>query len=236
MKKILLVLGLGLLISGCVGASKDVAMYGTSAKDKKAALEFTKVGVTSSYKLEGLASGSYKSYGIEAGLGYYSGAKTIKISVNKARKWDIAAKARSQSFKAKGLSVSLDNPYVGDVKQGSKKIGTIGISMPKFDGKRNVLKMAGLDTVVNRNLKLKGEAKILGKRYKIASVYKNAAGENLSHPDGYKVVKGSTTLGRVKVGKNMFGGQEFVVWVKSGLKPLEEQSVVSILLVCGWAI
>ena len=235
MKKLLVVfLALGFL-TGCMGG-KNAKMYGTCDGDKKASLKFTKVGLTSSYEFAGLASGTYKSVGFQGGLGYQKGTQCIDLTVNAAQKWAVSAKARRQGYRASGLGVQLDNPYVATVTRGGKRIGTIGVSMPKVDTTKNILKNVGLDTVINRNLRLTGQATILGKTYKIRSEYMNIKGEKQSTPVGYKIMKGKKTLGRIRVDKNMFGGQVLTLWVTPGLKPVTQQSVVASLLVCGWAI
>jgi hypothetical protein len=77
---------------------------------------------------------------------------------------------------------------------------------------------------------------LIGEKYKIDSVYKNKAGEKQSSPCGYRVTKNSKTLGMIQVDKNIAGGQILQMWITSGLAPLVEQSVVSTLLVCGYAI
>jgi len=135
-----------------------------------------------------------------------------------------------------GLGLDLHNPYVGTVKKGNKTIGMIGISMPTVDKTKEVLKYVGLDSFIDRNLHLTGVANILGKKYKIDSVYKNKVGEKQSSPCGYRVTQNSKTLGLIQVDKNLAGGQILQIWITSGLDPLVEQSVVSTLLVCGYAI
>ena len=222
-------------LAGCMGG-KNVKMYGTTEKDKKASLKFTKVGVTSEYAFGDIATGTYKSVGFQGGIGHQKGTQCIDLTVKAAQKWTVVAKARREGFRARGLSLQLDNPYVATVTRGGKNIGTIGLEMPRVDATKNILKNVGLDGVINRNLKLSGQATILGKKYKICSEYMNAKGEKQSTPVGYKVLKGKKTLGRICVGKNMFGGHVLTLWVSPGLKPVTEQSVVASLLVCGWAI
>ncbi len=236
MKKITLVVLLGaLFLSGCVGTSKT-AIYGISDSDKYAELKYTKIGLTSDFELPGLATGTYKSIGKEAGLFYYAGSQNIELTVNGAQNWKITTESKRQSFKLPNIGVQLHNPYVGEIRYNDKTIGNIGISMPDIDKTKEALKYVGMDNLVHTNLQLSGEANILGKRYEIASVFKDANGEQHNSPIGYTVSQKGKTLGTVQVGHNMMGGQELQLWITQGLKPLDEQSVISTLLVCGYAI
>jgi hypothetical protein len=236
MKKIIIALFVAALISGCGGAAKFNMAGHLDNKGKLANLKYTKTGLTSEFLFKGIASGTYKSYGAKAGLVYYAGSKNIKLTVKAKEEWSIKAESKSQSFQLKSLGVDLDNPYIGTVKRGSKTIGHIGISMPKVDKTKTALKYVGLDSIIQRNLHLKGSANILGKKYKISSVYEDKAGQKRSHPYGYSVSRGNKTLGLVQVGKNAFGGQKLQLWVAPNLNPITEQSVVATLLVAGYAI
>lgn len=234
MRKSLLVLLAVLCLTGCMGGKN--AMYGVHKNDKTAELEYTGIGLTSDFELKGIATGTYKSIGYQAGLIYYAGAQNIDLSVKAAQQWKIKTQCKRQAFKLPSIGVRLHNPYHGVVTRKGKVIGNIGISLPDIDASNELLKHVGLDSLAHTNLVLSGGANILGKRYKLESVFKNEKGEIQSTPEGYKVTRKNKTLGVVKVGKNMMGGQTMTVWITPGLKPTTEQSVVSILLVAGYAI
>ncbi|SIO15047.1 hypothetical protein [Halodesulfovibrio marinisediminis] len=234
MQKILFNLLLVLCLTGCMGSKTP--LYGVHPKAKTAELTYTGIGIASDFELKNIATGTYKSIGHQSGVVYHTGAQNITLTINAAQKWKITATSRRQGFALPDAGIRLHNPYVGVVKCNGKIIGNIGISMPKVDTKREIFKQAGLNSLVNANLTLSGGAKILNKRYQLKSVYKDEKGEKHDSPLGYKVMSGKKTLGVVKVGENMFGGATMTVWITPGLSPVVEQSVVTILLLSGYAI
>lgn len=223
------------LLSGCAGGSK-LSLMGATEKGKSAELKYTSIGLTSDFEFKGIATGTYKSLGAEGGLIYYKGTQNVQLTLDAAEKWDIKATSKKQNFLVGGLGLRLQNPYVADIKHNGKLIGNIGLNLPKIDKTKTVLKMVGLDNVINKNLDLSGSAKILGSNYKIESVYKGTDGVKKNSPYGYRVKQGNTTLGLVQAGKNLMGGQKLQVWLAPGLSPVKEQSVMAILLVCGYVI
>lgn len=235
MKKLGTILLSSLLIWGCASSSKTELVTATN-KDKVAELEYTDIGTTSAFQFADIATGTYQSFGYEAGLVVYAGEHTIEINLNAAEDWNIKAESQKTSVGAGPVGVALKNPYLGVVRKNGKVIGNIGIDLPEVNAKNEALEFVGLDGLANTNLSLEGGAKILGVQYKLASVYKDVQGNESSSPFGYKVMKGSTLLGAITVGKNMFGGQELKVWIKGDQPAVQEQSVMSILLTAGWAI
>lgn len=235
MKRIAIILTFVFCLSACVGTSTQL-MSGVSDKDKTAALAYTSVGLTSQFEFKGIATGTYQSVGHESGIVHHSGSQNIRLTIDAAQQWSVDAESKREGYTAPGLSVRLHNPYVAAVTRGGKTIGTIGISMPQVDQAGEALKFVGLQNVVQRNLHLAGKANILGKTYEIDSVYENDKGEKKDAPLGYKVSSKGSLLGLVQVGKNMAGGQALTLFIKPGLAPLVEQSVVAALLVCGYAV
>ena len=233
MKHLFALILASLIIPGCFGGSAKVTMYGTAPEDKSAALEYTSIGITSDYKFEGIATGTYKSIGYEAGLFYYAGSQNIEITVDAAQHWKAVTESKRQGFEVSGISLKLHNPYVGTVSRDGKTIGYVALDMPSVDKAETALKYVGLDTLVHRNLTLKGEATILDRVYTIESVFN---GDETSNPVGYRVLEKGRVLGLIKVGKNMAGGQKLHLWIKPDLDPVTEQSAVTALLICGWAI
>jgi len=232
MNRFFVVVMMILMLTGCVGSSG--AMYGATAQHKHAELEYTSAGITSSYKLDGIAIGTYKAYEAEVGLIYYGGSQNTFITLDAAQKWSIKSESKAQSFKVSGLNMRLKNPYVGTIKRGKSVIGQIGLSLPNDDHTKNALDAVGLGIVMSRNYAINGKAKILGRNYNIESVYKDEKGNTHSSPEGYRVTYKKQTLGMVKVGKNAFGGQTLEMWVAPGLNPVIEQSAVACLLVSGY--
>lgn len=212
------------------------ALHGVHPKAKTAELEYSGIGLTSDFELGNIATGTYKSLGYEAGLVYYAGAQNIDLTIKAAQEWKLTSECKRQSFALPSIGVRLHNPYVAVITRNGKKIGNIGISMPDIDAKNEVLEHVGLDSLVNTNLVLTGGANILNRRYQLESVFKDDKGKIHGSPLGYKVMKGKKTLGVVEVGKNMFGGATMTVWLTPGLSPTVEQSVVTILLLSGYAI
>jgi len=234
MKRLLFALIAVSLLAGCMGSKGP--MYGAPQKAKTAELEYTGIGITSDFELANIATGTYKSIGYQAGLVYYAGSQNIDLTVKAAQKWNVKTECKRQAFALPSIGVRLHNPYVGVVTRKGKVIGNIGISMPSIDTKNEVLKHVGLDSLVHTNLALSGGANILNKRYKLSSVFKNEKGETTASPVGYAVKYKKKTMGVVQVGKNLMGGQTMTLWISPGLSPTTEQSVVTILLVAGYAI
>ena len=238
MKRVQLLLSLMLIVfcTGCVSAPKKATMFGATDRFKSAPLNYTDIGLTSAFEFKGIATGTYKSFAYQAGLIYHAGSQNIKLTVNAAEKWAVKAESKRRGIVVPGISLRLHNPYIGTITRKGKTIGTIGIDMPTLDKTKEVLKFVGINKLIHRNLHLKGQARILGKKYVIASVYENPNGEKSSSPKGYKVLKGKKTVGLIQVGQNLTGGQSLHLWVDKKLSSQEEQSVVATLLVCGYAI
>ncbi|MCT4535784.1 hypothetical protein [Halodesulfovibrio sp.] len=234
MKKTLFCLLLVFCLTGCMGSKAP--LYGVHPKAKTAELKYSGIGLTSDFELENIATGTYKSIGYQAGLIYYAGAQNIDLTIKAAQKWKLSAECKRQAFALPSIGMRLHNPYVAIITRKGRVIGNIGISMPDIDAKSELLEQVGLDSLVHTNLTLSGGANILGKRYKLASVFKDEKGKAHGSPLGYKVTRGNKTLGVVRVGENMFGGATMTVWLRPGLSPIVEQSVVTMLLLSGYAI
>jgi len=233
MKKLIVVMIMIFSLTGCMGGSSNT-MHGVTEQHKYAELEYTEAGITSSFKLGGIATGTYKAYESQIGYIYYGGSQNTFITLNAAETWSITSESKAQSFKLESLGLKLKNPYVGTIKRGQETIGYIGLSLPDDDTTKKALDMVGLGIVMSRNYRISGEANILGQTYNIESVYKDSNGNMQSSPIGYRVTQRNKKLGMVKVGKNAFGGQTLEMWITPGLSPITEESVVSALLVSGY--
>lgn len=234
-KYLVLLLGL-VFLSGCAGVGNKLPLMGAKKGGKTAKLKYTKVGITSNFEFKGIVTGTYKSLGAEAGFIYYKGSQNVKLTLKAVQKWSILATSKRQNFRVAGLGLRLQNPYVAVIKRNGRHIGNIGLSLPRIDKTKTLLKYVGLDHVINKNLDLKGRADILGRKYTISSVYKGTDGVTKNSPYGYRVSRRGRTLGLIQVGKNMVGGQVLSVWIAPNLGPVTEESVMASLLVCGYAI
>ena len=227
---------LALFLGGCAG-STPFNMNGAPTKASVAKLEYTSVGLTSDFKLGTLATGTYKSIGAEGGFIVHTGTQKISLGVNAAEKWSILATSDRKAVKNIGLSIDINNPYVAAVKKGNKDIGSMYFNVPAVDTTKEVLKYVGLSNLIQRNLALTGQAKIYKRTFFLNPVYTDLSGKKQSSPIGYKVTDAKKKLlGMIQVDHNPAGGQVLQVVLVPGLRPITRQSVVSMLLVAGYAV
>ncbi|GAU08342.1 hypothetical protein [Desulfoplanes formicivorans] len=234
--KQIFVIAMAMILGGCAG-SGGFNMNGAPQQATIAQLEYTSVGVTSKYKLGNLATGTYRSLGAEAGLVVHTGVQKISLTVDAAEHWSIETTSDRTAVKNIGLEIDIKNPYVATVKKGNKKIGSMYFNVPSIDGTKQALKYIGLDNLIQRNLALTGQAMIHKKGFLLDPVYTDRSGKNQSSPIGYKVTDTRhKLLGMIQVDHNAMGGQVLQVMVVPGLNPITRQSVVSMLLVAGYAV